>query len=711
PLMFIDCHEMGGLDTYLFSPSRQPVNPNLPARRLHWWEVFAKDQASAFDGFGWRYYTGEWNEEWYPGYSSSWAGYRGAVGILYEQAGVSHVGMERPEGTVLTYRESVHHQYVSTMANLETFHDHSRQLMKEFLAERREAVSPSDNPRTFAIPPSANGARIRELTDLLALQGIEAYEAGAAFESPAVDQLGNTHDAVRFPEGTLLIPARQPERALVNALLEFDPHMTPEFLETERRSLLRRGESKLYDVTAWNLTMMYGLPAFELPRELPGGTRPWEPRRGQAGLNGNPTDVAFVIDGADDRALIAAAHLMERGRHVRIADRPFTLDETTFARGSIVVTKNDNPGGDRDFRADIESICGHLGIAATGVATGLGAGDLPDLGGEHFVLLDRPRVALMGRGRFDPYDYGSTWFTLDHRMGMRATYLNCDELGGGGDLRAYNVVILPNAWGRPLDEGRLADLADWVRAGGTLIAVEGSASMLADESGIGSTRRLESVLGELDAYEQAVLREWQGRNASVNAESVWSHEGPTTVDYPWQDAAARPDTDELELRDAWQQIFSPQGAFVAGRVDDEHWLTFGCGDVMPVLAAGGPVLMAGSGVDAPIRIGAWQPATEQSAAAESEDSEEAAGDGRVGWARLPEGQRLQVRMSGLLWPEAAQRLANGAWVTRERVGDGQVILFASAPTFRGASLGMTRVLMNAVVCGPGCGTSQPLPPR
>ncbi|MCA9311129.1 MAG: hypothetical protein KDA21_07980, partial [Phycisphaerales bacterium] len=39
PLMFIDCHEMGGLDTYLFSPSRQPVNPNLPERRLHWWDV------------------------------------------------------------------------------------------------------------------------------------------------------------------------------------------------------------------------------------------------------------------------------------------------------------------------------------------------------------------------------------------------------------------------------------------------------------------------------------------------------------------------------------------------------------------------------------------------------------------------------------------------------------------------------------------------
>ena len=54
--------------------------------------------------------------------------------------------------------------------------------------------------------------------------------------------------------------------------------------------------------------------------------------------------------------------------------------------------------------------------------------------------------------------------------------------------------------------------------------------------------------------------------------------------------------------------------------------------------------------------------------------------------------------------------ANAAYVTRESVGSGQLILFASDPVFRAAALGTARVLANAVVCGPGMGASQPIMP-
>ena len=36
-------------------------------------DLDGEDLAAAFDARGWRYYTGEWNDNWYPGYSSSWA--------------------------------------------------------------------------------------------------------------------------------------------------------------------------------------------------------------------------------------------------------------------------------------------------------------------------------------------------------------------------------------------------------------------------------------------------------------------------------------------------------------------------------------------------------------------------------------------------------------------------------------------------------------
>jgi hypothetical protein len=67
-------------------------------------------------------------------------------------------------------------------------------------------------------------------------------------------------------------------------------------------------------------------------------------------------------------------------------------------------------------------------------------------------------------------------------------------------------------------------------------------------------------------------------------------------------------------------------------------------------------------------------------------------------------------MSGLLWPEAARRIANTALVTRESRGAGQIILFSVAPSFRGATVGMERFLMNAVVYGPGLGADHPIEP-
>jgi hypothetical protein len=44
------------------------------------------------------------------------------------------------------------------------------------------------------------------------------------------------------------------------------------------------------------------------------------------------------------------------------------------------------------------------------------------------------------------------------------------------------------------------------------------------------------------------------------------------------------------------------------------------------------------------------------------------------------------------------------------MGRGQVILFATSPTFRASARGMSRVFLNAVVCGPGFGAAQPVRP-
>ena len=68
-----------------------------------------------------------------------------------------------------------------------------------------------------------------------------------------------------------------------------------------------------------------------------------------------------------------------------------------------------------------------------------------------------------------------------------------------------------------------------------------------------------------------------------------------------------------------------------------------------------------------------------------------------------------LRVSGLLWPEARARWEKTAYATVERVGKGQLILFVTDPFIRGYFEGTGRLLLNAMLLGPGLGTSQPVP--
>ena len=68
-------------------------------------------------------------------------------------------------------------------------------------------------------------------------------------------------------------------------------------------------------------------------------------------------------------------------------------------------------------------------------------------------------------------------------------------------------------------------------------------------------------------------------------------------------------------------------------------------------------------------------------------------------ARYAEGE--QLRLAGLIWPEAARRLEGSPWLVRETHGRGRMILFAGEPCFRGAWDGLRSVLMNALLMEPG----------
>jgi hypothetical protein len=698
PLVFVDAHEMGADDTFLFSPARAPINPHYAKRFTDFAQAFAREQAAAFDQRGWVYYSGEWNEGWYPGYSDAWGGLRGAVNILYEQARVADFGVRQANGAVMFYVDGVARQLTSAVANIESMRTRRTEMLQAFWDERRAAVAGSGAyaNQLFAIDATRQPSREQAMLQALQLQGIEVHRLRQSWATTGSGYDGE-RERVELPAGTLLISTRQPLARLAATLMEFDPRIDADSLKKERESLLRGDEGTIYDITAWSLPMFHGLPAYHIEGALPAQAETAAPA---ASLPRPPGDsaVGWIIPGEDDGALAATAELLRAGLRPRVANRDIRFDGIDYPRGSVILARHDHPQWDstRLLQA-LNNATSKLRQTPVALRSGEGEGDLPDLGGGEFGLLQPATVAVLGKGGVDPVNFGAVWFYFEQQLGIAPTLLDESALGRL-DLRPYRVIVLPERWGSLPKE--VADtLAPWVEAGGTLIAIGGSAAGLAKEEGLAAARTLPEALKDLKPYREQLAREWlaaearnsldadpYARGASRRPARAWSIDPEAEL----------PDADALKERDAWQQTFMPVGSFVAARCDTQHWLSFGCRGSLPVLVDQNAPLMAAEGVEAPFRMGVVRGANKQAKQAEHWQD--------YGWGGLPPGQTLELRLAGLLWPEAAERIAHTAWVTRESKGRGQIILFATTPVFRGASHGMQRVLGNAVVYGPGMGT-------
>ena len=690
PQILVDGHEMGPQDTFMTGPPREPINKNIDKDLIKWGNVFAQDQASAFDKNNWRFYTGEWHEDLYPGYSF-YVQFRGTLGILYEQSRMAEDGVKRPEGTIQSYKESVHHQFVSTLANLETLLDNSKSIYQDYWDGRKYNISKDSiyADTSFVVLPTNNKGRLNTLAAKLKAQDIEIYQNDQPINSNNVlRQNGDIDEDFVIPVGSMIIPNRQPEAPLISAILEFDADINESVLLKERQKRLRNGSSVMYDTTAFNFTMMYGLPAITVPVNISSNLKPWAP----SSVTYDVTEdaVMWAVDGDDDRSVAFAARLMEQDVQVRVIDKQSILSNHNLSRGSITVIKMDNPQYE-DLVTVVRKAAEDLGISIVSIESGFGAEDLPDWGGRHFKLLNKPQIAILSHEGFNSYDVGTSWWSLDHHLGIRHSQLN-SSLISYGDLRRYNTIILPS--GTPdINNYSKEILINWVKQGGTLIANNRSTRLLASDNEFGDVRLLQQTFEDAKSYNIDLMREIYSLDNNLNKNDVNSNRVNFEINYPWESSDKTYSKDQLEMRDKWQSLLMPSGSMVSARSDQQHWLTFGTEDLIPILYANNPILMTGGNSEAPIRIG------------ELIQNDEAAESRMINWSQVPKGYDLNVRMSGLVWPEASQRIANSAYLTREKIGKGQIILFSGEPNFRGSARGTNRLWLNAVIYGSGLGTN------
>jgi len=712
PQLVVDAHEMGWDDTYLFSPPREPFNPNLPAATFHWWNIFAADQAAAFDRHGWSHYTREWNEEFFPGYGSSWAMYHGAIGVLYEQAGTDGSVVRQPDGSFLTYREAVLHQFQSSLANLETATRHRSALLRDYRTSRAQAIAAGQRGglRAFVYVPDASPDRAWRLTRTLQQQGIEVQQAQEPLTiGGAHDFWGGEWKRRTVPAGSFVVALDQPAGALVRNLMDFHVAMPDSFLREERDWLERDKGSRLYDVTTWSLPIAYNVETYWTAQPPRGILRP-AAAESLPPPHARRATYAYIIDGGSDASVHAVAWLLERGFSVRTALEDFRIGGQRFARGSALLRVSTNP------ESLHESIWEAGSMAQVPIfPTDTGRADAgPDLGGNRFGGLETARIALVTGNPVSFASYGSLWHLLDHDLRVRVSCLDVQSLSEL-DLSKYSVLVLPDAfeggsaYARALGPEGTQKLRTWVEAGGTLVALGAGAAFAADSTqGLSAVRPRRDVLAKFaPAMARLPLPESPRMDALGDAPRLAPSDampllGPGALRFvqtvrprgvrdqlhPRRRVAGRagvtaasggdggkPDTDQLGRADERLRRFRPRGALLRVDVDQDDWLSSGVRERLPVLVSRDLALIARD----PVRV--------------------------VGRFARPD----SLHLSGLLWPEAADRLARTAYVTRETKGKGQVILFAGDPTYRRSTPGTERLLLNALLLGPGLGTSHPAP--
>ncbi len=678
PQLFVDAHEMGSFNTYLFAPPNEPHNPNITATTKKWWAIFARDHAHAFDKYGWSYYTREWYEGWYPGFGSHWALYTGAIGILYEQAGVNGSMIKRPDGTILTYRETVHHHFISSMANLTTAAVRRKELLQDFYREKKKAIQwqTSYPIRAFIFPPGKDAARVNLFIETLLLQGIEVRVAEQEFVATGLhDYWGKVLKEERFPRGTYIVSLNQPMRPLIQTILEFDPRMPDSFLVEELHELEKNNYSRLYEVTAWSLPIAYNIDAYWTGREIAVKTQPMTKTEISEGtvIRPNPR-YGYVFDYSCDNATHSLILFLQNDYKVRIAQQAFEIEDVAFPRGSVLLRKQENSQELNDF---VSTVAEKTGITIYGINTAL-SDEGPDLGGEEFGLLESPRIGIFGGTPTDFTSYGALWYLLDYEYRLDFSSLDITSIPWI-DLDRYSILVMPQVWGgteiykRILGNFGIAKLRTWIEQGGTLIAIGTAAAFAADTSvGLSSVRLRRQVLDKLDEYREAVEREQAAIKPVIDSKAVWGV--PAKTKKPAEEEKKYRTGEDTNI-DERARLFMPRGCILRADLDEEHWLTSGMDSKVPVILYTDVALMS----KAPVQTA----------------------------ARLADEEN--IRLSGLLWPEARSRWAQTAYCTRESMGKGQIILFTDDPYFRGYFHGSKRLFTNALLLGPGLGTRRTTP--
>ena len=476
PHVFPDLHEMGTNSTYFFAPPMPPYNEFVIPELMKWWNIIADANASAFDHFGWGYYTKESFDSFYPGYGTSYPSINGAIGMTYEQASTRGVSSYRDDGSLLTLREASWHHFTTSMATLQVVSERREERIRDFhnffVTGLKDADS--DPMKEIILVPDNDPQITEKLIANMLIEKVEIKRATKPFANRrATSYMTKKTASKTFPKGSYIITLKQPQKILIKALLAPDSPLRKEFIEEEKGRQERGERGNFYDVTAWSMPLTYGIDAYWTGENSSVETEPvTEAQKFTGEVIGGKSGQVYLIPFNTLAASKILNSLLSEDYRVRIARKSFTIDRVEWPAGSLVVRVNRNP---ESIHNRIKELAQKHGVDVTSVSNLLVEAGI-DLGSNNINTLNKPEIALMTESPVSSGSYGVIHYLFEREFGLPFTRLNARNLS---NLNGYNVVILPSGnYSSVLNENQLDSFKEWIRAGGTVVAVSGATSWL-----------------------------------------------------------------------------------------------------------------------------------------------------------------------------------------------------------------------------------------
>ena len=486
PVVVVDLHEMGGDETYFFSPAAQPFNPNLSAAQIRAYELIGRYNASAFDAMGEPYFTREVYDLFYPGYGDTWNAHQGAIGSTYEQGSARGLVFARRDGTELTYADGVRNHFTASLATASAVADNPARFLADFAAYRSGNASGAAGRGSYVIDLGQRRWNAERLGRRLAEQGITVLRReGAA-----------TVCGKSYPAGYLAVPQAQPAARLVRSLLDRDTPLPPDFLAEQERRRSQDLPHELYDVTAWSVGPMAGAEVTLCNAAVSGEPlSAGDPIAAKAEGSGT---FAIAVPWSDSGQARLVTLALREGIEGRVTDKAFTTAGRTFPRGTVVFPAGANTP---DKMTRLAALTREVGAHSVALENGwVDSG--PNLGSESFVRLTLPRVAVAWDDGISQLSAGALRYVLEQRLGLPVTPIRTQRIARA-DLSDYDVLLVPE--GDPsgaLGEGGQRTIREFVRRGGVLVTIGDSLETFAGGDAPLLAVKREAALGREPAGEK-----------------------------------------------------------------------------------------------------------------------------------------------------------------------------------------------------------------